>query len=202
MLVFSKVLRCSNWCVLECFGHTGPGERNDLQKVDRDRLVASDCSRRWSIKAGTDGACRCSAVEDLTGNWEDFKPFYWQVAGIQAQLIPLAMGFFLFLSLLSLAGWKRETPENECQKIHAGRQPRKASILRVCFFLEFCFLCWGAGAEQSRGCCAQRPWRGALLSQVGSCSSICRGRRAANSGNLLVAAGMWREPCCLMWLER
>lgn len=121
MLVFSKVLRCSNWCVLECFGHTGPGERNDLQKVDRDRLVASDCSRRWSIKAGTDGACRCSAVEDLTGNWEDFKPFYWEVAGIQAQLIPLAMCFFLFLSLLE-AGWleegdtRKRTPENPCRK--------------------------------------------------------------------------------------
>lgn len=61
---------------LECFGHVGPGERNKLEKAVRDRLVASDRSRRWAAEAGTDGECRCSVAEGLAGSWGDLRLFY------------------------------------------------------------------------------------------------------------------------------
>lgn len=62
-------------CRLECFGPIWSGEMSSLEEAVRDRLVVSDWSRRWSVKVGTDGACRCSAAEGLAGSWETWGSF-------------------------------------------------------------------------------------------------------------------------------
>lgn len=90
-------------CRLECFGPIWSGERSSLEEAVRDRLVVSDWSRRWSVKVGTDGVCRCSAAEGLAGSWETWDSFCEKLKGFK-NVADFSVGFFpsLFGSCVSV----------------------------------------------------------------------------------------------------